>query len=206
VDVMLGGFPCQDLSVAGKRKGFGGERSVLAFEFLRVAELVQPRWIVLENVPGLLSSTGGRDFARLIDEVVGCGYGVAWRILDARYFGVPQRRRRVFIVARRTDAKYDSRGASRLALRALFESSGGDTSSGWQAWTETPRSVRSSSEECGSVGTHGRVDEEPTGTLTRMYSEQSGQDMGGGAGVIATGSTTPPPPMVRGEKNQRRGR
>ena len=235
VDVMLGGFPCQDLSVAGKRKGFGGERSVLAFEFLRVAESLQPRWIVLENVPGLLSSNGGRDFARLVDEVVGCGYGVAWRILDARYFGVPQRRRRVFIVARRTDAKYDSRGASRLALRALFESSGGDTSSGWQAWTETPRSVRSSSEECGSVGgvtgdvahtltstghdasedgtgrgtpivgTHGRVDEEPTGTLTRMYSEQSGQDMGGGAGVIATGSTTPPPRSEHGEKNPRRG-
>ncbi len=205
VDVMLGGFPCQDLSVAGKRKGFGGERSVLAFEFLRVAELVQPRWIVLENVPGLLSSNGGRDFARLVDEVVGCGYGVAWRILDARYFGVPQRRRRVFIVARRTDAKHDSRSASRLALRALFESSGGDTSSGWQAWTETPRSVGDGTQSCGSVGTHGRVDETPTGTLTRMYSEQSGQDFGGGAGVIATGSITPPPPMVRGEKNQRRG-
>ena len=188
VDVMIGGFPCQDLSVAGRRKGFDGERSVLAFEFLRVAESVQPRWIVLENVPGLLSSNGGRDFARLIDEVVGCGYGVAWRILDARYFGVPQRRRRVFIVARRTDAQHDSRGASRLALRALFESSGGDTSSGWQAWTETTRSTRPSSEECGSVGTHGRVDEGPTGTLTRMYSEQSGQDFGGGAGVIATAS------------------
>ncbi len=206
VDVMIGGFPCQDLSVAGRRKGFSGERSVLAFEFLRVAESLQPRWIVLENVPGLLSSNNGRDFARLVDEVVGCGYGVAWRILDARYFGVPQRRRRVFIVARRADAKHDSRGASRLALRALFESGGGDTSSGWQAWTETTRSTRASSEECGSVGTHGRVDEGPTGTLTRMYSEQSGQDFGGGAGVIATGSITPPPPMVRGEKNQRRGR
>ena len=206
VDVMLGGFPCQDLSVAGKRKGFGGERSVLAFEFLRVAELVQPRWIVLENVPGLLSSNGGRDFARLIDEMVGLRMGVAWRILDARYFGVPQRRRRVFIVARRTDAKYDSRGASRLALRALFESSGGDTSSGWQAWTETPRSVGDGTQSCGSVGTHGRVDQTPTGTLTRMYSEQSGQDMGGGAGVIATGSTTPPPRSERGEKNARLGR
>jgi DNA (cytosine-5)-methyltransferase 1 len=161
VDVMLGGFPCQDLSVAGKRKGFSGERSVLAFEFLRVAELVQPRWIVLENVPGLLSSNGGRDFARLVDEVVGCGYGVAWRILDARYFGVPQRRRRVFIVARRTDAKHDSRGASRLALRALFESSGGDTSSGWQAWTETTRSVRSSSPSGSGIA----------GSLTKRYAK-----------------------------------
>lgn len=161
VDVMIGGFPCQDLSVAGRRKGFDGERSVLAFEFLRVAESVQPRWIVLENVPGLLSSNGGRDFARLIDEVVGCGYGVAWRILDARYFGVPQRRRRVFIVARRTDAKHDSRGASRLALRALFESSGGDTSSGWQAWTETTRSVGSSSPSGSGIA----------GSLTKRYAK-----------------------------------
>jgi len=190
VDVMLGGFPCQDLSVAGKRKGFGGERSVLAFEFLRVAELVQPRWIVLENVPGLLSSTGGRDFARLIDEVVGCGYGVAWRILDARYFGVPQRRRRVFIVARRTDAKYDSRGASRLALRALFESSGGDTSSGWQAWTETPRSVGDGAESsCGVLGeishcltSEGHdASEDGTGRGTPIISPALVRSMGRGA-------------------------
>jgi DNA-cytosine methyltransferase len=174
VDVMLGGFPCQDLSVAGKRKGFSGERSVLAFEFLRVAELVQPRWIVLENVPGLLSSNGGRDFARLVDEVVGCGYGVAWRILDARYFGVPQRRRRVFIVARRTDAKYDSRSASRLALRALFESSGGDTSSGWQAWTETPRSVGSSSPSGSGIA----------GSLTKRYAKGINTTCDDGAMVI----------------------
>ena len=202
VDVLIGGFPCQDLSVAGRRKGFSGERSVLAFEFLRVAESLQPRWIVLENVPGLLSSNRGRDFARLIDEVVGCGYGVAWRILDARYFGVPQRRRRVFIVARRADSQHDPRSASRLALRALFESGSGDTSEGWQAWTETTRSVGEGSDDGGSVGTHGRVDEGPTGTLTRMYSEQSGQDFGGGAGVIA--STTRLPPSERGEKTERR--
>ena len=131
VDVMIGGFPCQDLSVAGKRKGFDGERSVLAFEFLRLAESVRPRWLLLENVPGLLSSSRGRDFARLVDEVVDAGYGVAWRILDARYFGVPQRRRRVFIVARRADALVDTRAASGLALRALSEGSGGDPTPGW---------------------------------------------------------------------------
>ena len=180
VDVMIGGFPCQDLSVAGRRKGFSGERSVLAFEFLRVAESVQPRWIVLENVPGLLSSNRGRDFARLIDEVVGCGYGVAWRICDAKFWGVPQRRRRVFIVARRADSEHDPRSASRLALRALFESSSGDTSEGWQAWTETTRTTRGSTPSGSSVGTHGDAGVGPTGTLTRMYSEQSGQDFGGG--------------------------
>ena len=107
VDILIGGFPCQDLSVAGQRKGFDGARSVLAFEFLRLAESIRPRWLVLENVPGLLSSSSGADFARLVDEVVTCGYGVGWRILDARFFGVPQRRRRVFIVARRADALVD---------------------------------------------------------------------------------------------------
>lgn len=138
VDVMIGGFPCQDLSVAGKRKGFDGERSVLAFEFLRVAESLAPRWLILENVPGLLSSNRGRDFARLVDEVVACGYGVAWRVLDARYFGVPQRRRRVFLVARRADALIDSGAESRLALRALLESGSGDPTPGWPPRQNTP--------------------------------------------------------------------
>ena len=180
VDILIGGFPCQDLSVAGQRKGFTGERSVLAFEFLRLADSIRPRWLVLENVPGLLSSSQGADFARLIDEVVACGYGVAWRILDARYFGVPQRRRRVFIVARRTDALVDPREASRLAVRALCESGSGDIAPGWQAWQETARDTGGGIDSSSSVGTHGRADETPTGTLTRMYSEQSGQDFGGG--------------------------
>ena len=201
VDILIGGFPCQDLSVAGQRKGFTGERSVLAFEFLRLAESIRPRWLILENVPGLLSSSQGADFARLIDEVVACGYGVAWRILDARYFGVPQRRRRVFIVARRTDALIDSPEASRLALRALRESGSGDIASGWQAWQETARGAGEGAEGSSSVGTHGPVAETQTGTLTRMYAEQSGQDFGG-AGVVTT-STTPPQPSEPGQKTQR---
>ena len=232
VDILIGGFPCQDLSVAGKRKGFDGERSVLAFEFLRLAESIRPKWIVLENVPGLLSSSGGADFARLVDEVVACGYGVAWRILDARFFGVPQRRRRVFIVARRTDALVDSGEASRLAFRALCESCSGDIASGWQAWTDAARGTREGAEGSSSVrgvmgdvshtlttsadasedgtgrgtpivGTHGRADETQTGTLTKMYSEQSGQDFGGGAGVVTT-SITLPQLSELGRKTQRK--
>lgn len=139
VDVMIGGFPCQDLSIAGKRKGFSGERSVLAFEFLRVAETLKPRWLVLENVPGLLSSNKGLDFQRLLSEVVASGYGgLAWRCLDARYFGVPQRRRRIFIVARRAEAGVDPRTASGLALRALCESGSGDTTPCIPPWQEAP--------------------------------------------------------------------
>ena len=98
-DIWSGGFPCQDLSVAGKRAGFAGKRSSLAFTFLDAVEQRRPRWLVLENVPGLFSSNKGADFGRLLYEMEQLGYGVSWRTLDARYFGVAQRRRRVFIVA-----------------------------------------------------------------------------------------------------------
>ena len=97
-NIWSGGFPCQDLSVAGKRAGFAGKRSSLAFTFLNLVERARPRWLVLENVPGLFSSNHGADFGRLLYEMEKLGYGVAWRIFDARYFGVPQRRRRLFIV------------------------------------------------------------------------------------------------------------
>jgi DNA (cytosine-5)-methyltransferase 1 len=98
VDLIYGGFPCQDLSVAGKRAGLSGERSGLWHEFHRILREVRPRWCVIENVPGLLSSNKGADFAVILEGLEELGYGVAWRILDARYFGVPQRRRRVIIV------------------------------------------------------------------------------------------------------------
>ena len=98
-DIWSGGFPCQDLSVAGKRAGFAGKRSSLAFTFLDLVEQRRPRWLVLENVPGLFSSNGGADFGRLLYEMEQLRYGVSWRTLDARYYGVAQRRRRVFLVA-----------------------------------------------------------------------------------------------------------
>lgn len=97
--LLAGGFPCQDLSVAGRRRGLAGERSGLFFEFVRIAESLRPRWLLIENVPGLLTSNGGRDFGVLLGALADLGYGVAWRSLDSRFFGVPQRRRRVFIVA-----------------------------------------------------------------------------------------------------------
>jgi len=98
VDLLCGGFPCQDLSVAGRRAGLDGARSSLFFEFARIAESLRPRWLLVENVPGLLSSHGGRDFAVLLATLAELGYGVCWRVLDSRFFGVPQRRRRVFVV------------------------------------------------------------------------------------------------------------
>ena len=97
-----GGFPCQDLSIAGGRKGFTGERSVLAFTFFELLDRyrdVPERWVILENVQGLLSSHGGRDMAALLGTLGDLGYGWAYRCLDGQYFDVPQRRVRVFIVA-----------------------------------------------------------------------------------------------------------
>ena len=95
---IIGGFPCQDLSVAGKRKGMAGERSGLWWEFHRIIGECKPRWVVVENVPGLLSSNEGRDMLQLVESLEELGYGWAYRIFDSQYFGVAQRRRRVFIV------------------------------------------------------------------------------------------------------------
>jgi len=122
-EIWSGGFPCQDLSVAGKRAGFAGKRSSLAFTFLDLVEQRKPRWLLLENVPGLFSSNGGADFGRLISEMVSLGYGISWRLLDARYFGVAQRRKRVFIIAALNDA-FTGAGAA-CAAEVLFECQGG---------------------------------------------------------------------------------
>ena len=138
VDVIVGGSPCQDLSVAGKRAGLDGERSGLVMEQVRIikemrendkrrtddARLIRPRYMVWENVPGALSSNGGEDFRIVLEEIakiayetvsiprpsggarwsnagaiVGKGWSVAWRIMDAQFWGVPQRRRRIALVA-----------------------------------------------------------------------------------------------------------
>lgn len=123
VDVLVGGFPCQDLSVAGRRAGLAGKRSGLWFEFLRIIGSYLPRWVVIENVPGLLSSHGGADFAVLLRGLVECGYGVAWRVLDAQYFGLAQRRERVFVVASLRSGR---------AAEVLFEREGG-------GWHPAPR-------------------------------------------------------------------
>jgi len=116
IDLICAGVPCQDVSVAGRRAGLAGERTGLFFEFARILRELQPRWFLFENVPGLLSSNQGLDFAVILDTLDECGYGVSWRILNSQYFGVPQRRRRVFIVGHL---------GSPCPPEILFESEGG---------------------------------------------------------------------------------
>ncbi len=98
VDLVVGGTPCQSFSVAGLRAGMEDPRGNLALTFLALVNRTRPRWVLWENVPGVLSSNGGRDFGAILGALGELGYGWAYRILDAQHFGVPQRRRRVFLV------------------------------------------------------------------------------------------------------------
>jgi DNA (cytosine-5)-methyltransferase 1 len=183
-DLICGGFPCQDVSIAGKRKGLAGERSGLWSEFARVIKKSHPQWVIVENVPGLLSSHGGRDFQTIIESLVECGYGVAWRILDSRYFGVAQRRRRVFIVG--------SLGSGRSA-EVLFESesvSGNIEKGGEEGQDASAYAVRLAQTSSNGWG----IREDETGTLDNtgagaVFAFSAGQ--GAKAGGIGYGKESP---------------
>ena len=141
--IITGGFPCQDLSVAGKRAGLAGERSGLFWHAARLVEETQSEWFVIENVPGLLSSNSGKDFGIVLRTMAELGYSVGWRILDAQHFGVPQRRRRIFIVGRRAGGNSPA--------EVLFKSEGlrrnltQSQSQGENSSTDATSSVRSAS-------------------------------------------------------------
>ena len=124
IDVLVGGTPCQAFSVAGLREGMRDPRGGLTLEYVRLARALRPKWLVWENVPGVLSSGQGRDFGAFVGALVESGYGVAWRVLDAQYVrvdgyphAVPQRRKRVFVVGH-------SGGDAARAASVLFEPEG----------------------------------------------------------------------------------
>ena len=144
IDLLVGGTPCQDFSVAGLRAGLDGARGDLTLEYLKLARRLRPRWLVWENVPGVLSIDGGRAFGTFLGGLAELGYGFAYRVLDAQYFGVPQRRRRVFVVGYLGDWRYpaavlfERESMSRFAppsLQAGQETAGtlggGSGSRGW---------------------------------------------------------------------------
>jgi len=116
IDVLVGGTPCQSFSVAGLRAGLRDDRGNLARRFVELARDLRPRWMVWENVPGVLSSNNGRDFGAILGGLEECGYGWAYRTLDAQFFRVAQRRRRVFVVG--------CLGGWQRASAVLFERSG----------------------------------------------------------------------------------
>jgi len=104
INLLVGGTPCQSFSVAGLRKGLADPRGNLMLTYGAIAKRYSPKWLVWENVPGVLSSNGGRDFGTFLGMLAELGYGFAYRVLDAQYFGVAQRRRRVFVVGCLGDA------------------------------------------------------------------------------------------------------
>lgn len=169
VDIITFGSPCQDMSIAGKRAGLNGSRSNLFYEAVRIVKEMRektdgkkPEYIVWENVPGAFSSNGGEDFRCVLEsicgireenisvplpskwksagEILGDGYSVAWRVLDAQYWGVPQRRKRIFLVA-----DLDGQRAGKI----LFESEGvsGYSASRFRAWQEAAGSSGNGAEE-----------------------------------------------------------
>jgi DNA (cytosine-5)-methyltransferase 1 len=147
VDILVGGTPCQSFSVAGLRGGLADGRGNLALEFLKLAQRIRPRWMVWENVPGVLSSNGGRDFGAILGGMVECGYGFAYRVLDAQYFGLAQRRKRVFVVG--------YLGDWRPAAAVLFEREGlsGHPAPSRQAWQNVTGTLGSRATAGGGLGT-----------------------------------------------------
>ena len=146
-DIVVGGTPCQSFSVAGLREGLDDERGNLAFEFCRLVREVQPLWFVWENVPGVLSSNEGRDFGSILGAMGDIGYGVCWRVLDAQFFGVAQRRRRIFVVG--------YLGDWRPAAAVLFEpeSLRGDPTASREKGKEVTGTLGSRSTAGGGLGT-----------------------------------------------------
>ena len=144
VDVVVGGSPCQAFSVAGKREGLMDTRGQLMLEYVRAVAEVRPRWFLWENVPGVLSQDRGRAFGTLLREMDELGYGMAWRVLDAQFFGVAQRRRRVFLVGHLG-------GGAGPAAAVLFEpeSVSGDTQTGKQKREALAADARSRAQGAG---------------------------------------------------------
>jgi len=169
VNVLVGGTPCQSFSVAGLRKGLDDPRGNLMLTYLAIAAKFRPKWLVWENVPGVLSSNGGLDFASLLRGMGECGYGFAYRILDAQYFGVAQRRRRVFVVG--------CLGDWRAAAAVLFERhslSGYPAPSREKRKSVTPGTGPSSPDGGETIGT----------LMARDYKGFGNQDMKDGRGLV----------------------
>ena len=179
-DVFVAGTPCQSFSVAGLRAGMDDPRGNLALVFLGLVDRRRPEWVVWENVPGVLSSGGGRDFGSFLGGLAELGYGFAYRVLDAQYVrveshprAVPQRRRRVFVVARLGDW----RGPASVLLER--ESLCGHPPPGREAGEGTAGTLESRSCGGGFPGTDGACAGHVVATLDAQYGRlqgQSGQD------------------------------
>lgn len=185
IDLLVGGTPCQSFSVAGKRLGLDDPRGNLSIEYLRLARRLRPEWLVWENVPGVLSSGSGRDFGAFLGLLGQIGYGWAYRVLDAQYFGVPQRRRRVFLVGH-------SSGYFRRAAAVLFEreSLRGDSAPSRETGERIAPTISARPSGGGGLGTDFDLD----GGLRAVTHASRGEGFDASEG--GTGSGTPLVPTV----------
>ena len=183
VDLLVGGTPCQSFSVAGLRRGLADPRGNLALTYLAIADRLRPRWLVWENVPGVLSSSGGRDFGAFLGALAELGYGFAYRVLDAQYYGVAQRRRRVFLVGHASDW--------RRAAAVLFER---ESLRGDPAPSREAREGAAANAQGGAKASvvYGGSDSECSDTVTSKWSKGSGGPAGRPAARPA-GPAAPPP-------------
>jgi DNA (cytosine-5)-methyltransferase 1 len=175
IDLLVGGTPCQSFSVAGLRKGLADPRGNLMLTFLSIADKRRPKWIVWENVPGVLSSNGGRDFGTFLGALGELGYGFAYRVLDAQHFGVAQRRRRVFVVG--------YLGDWRPTAAVLFESESlqRDSKPSRAKRQETPTDAQGSVRATGDVSCAG-------GNLSPCVTSKWMKGYGGPSGSNETGN------------------
>jgi DNA (cytosine-5)-methyltransferase 1 len=171
VGLLVGGTPCQSFSVAGLRKGLEDPRGNLALSYVGILDHFRPKWFVWENVPGVLSSNGGRDFGSFLGALVKIGYGWSYRVLDAQYFGVPQRRRRVFVVG--------CLGDWESAAKVLFES---DCLSGDNKKSKAKREATATYSKRGVA--YGGTDGECADTVTSKWAKGSGGPSGNECGLF----------------------
>lgn len=163
IDILVGGTPCQSFSVAGLRGGIADSRGNLALTYCRMVDRLRPRWFAWENVPGVLSSGGGRDFGSILGAMAQLGYSCAWRVLDAQNFGVAQRRRRVFLVG-------CSSGDWRDPASILFESGCGGRD------FETRRKTQQKNTKTATRCFAGTVESEVAATLQTTMHDYSRAD------------------------------
>jgi DNA (cytosine-5)-methyltransferase 1 len=171
-DLLTGGSPCQDLSIAGKRAGLSGKRSGLFFEYMRAVKEKKPKYFIWENVKGALSSRNGWDFAAVINEMAEAGYALWWQVLNAKDFGVPQNRERIFVIGFRDGSPREvffERGGAEQNLNEITK----NASQGYRVY-ETDGIATNLASQAGGVGAK-------TGLYAIPEATKQGYSIAGGA-------------------------
>lgn len=192
VELLVGGTPCQSFSVAGLRGGLDDPRGNLALRFVQLAAVLKPEWIVWENVPGVLSSGKGRDFGTFLGALGELGYGFAYPILDAQWFGVAQRRRRVFVVAHAGDWR---RAAAVLFERESVFGNPPTRGKAGQGITSSPQGIAGNVSSKWAKGTGGPAGDECY-NLVASYGFKQGANHSGACGGLTEDCE---PPLTFGQ-------